>query len=77
MGSSTGYTDPFATLGLPPTASKAEAKAAFRKLALKCHPDVDPSPSAASRFSEIKRATDMILKGVRVGQWTVPLADQH
>lgn len=60
------YTDPFATLGLPLTASKDEVKHAFRRLALRCHPDVDPSPQAAQRFGDIKRAADMILAGVSV-----------
>jgi molecular chaperone DnaJ len=61
------YTDPFATLGLPSTASKDEVKQAFRRLALRCHPDVDPTPQAAQRFGDIKRAADMILKGVSAG----------
>ena len=28
------------TLGLPPEAGKPEIKAAFRRLAFKCHPDL-------------------------------------
>ena len=59
------FTDPFAVLGLPPSSTKEEVKAAFRRAALKCHPDVDPSPQAAARFSEVKTAADAILKGVR------------
>lgn len=57
------YTDPFGVLGLPSTASKSDVKAAFRRMALRCHPDVDSSPQAAARFTEVKRATDAILKG--------------
>ncbi|PRW60703.1 Pleiotropic drug resistance 1 [Chlorella sorokiniana] len=63
MESNRAYTDPLSVLGLPPTASREDVKAAFRRLALKVHPDVDPSPQAAARFREIKRATDMLLKG--------------
>lgn len=63
MESNRAYTDPFSVLGLPPTASREDVKAAFRRLALKVHPDVDPSPQAAARFTEIKRATDVLLKG--------------
>ncbi len=48
------YTDPFGVLGLTPTASREEVKSAFRRLALKCHPDVDPSPQAAARFTEVR-----------------------
>ena len=32
--------DPFVTLGLQRGASEAEAKAAFKKLAKTCHPDL-------------------------------------
>lgn len=56
--------DPFITLGLPRTASKHDVKQAFRRLALQCHPDVDPSPLAAQRFSDVKRAADVLLKQV-------------
>ncbi|KAI7843048.1 hypothetical protein COHA_003222 [Chlorella ohadii] len=63
MESTRAYTDPFSVLGLPSTASREEVKAAFRRLALKVHPDVDPSPQAAARFTEIKRAADVLLKG--------------
>lgn len=68
MAANRAFTDPFEVLGLPPTASKADVKAAFRRLALRCHPDVDPSPQAATRFTEVKRAADAILKGVRTDE---------
>lgn len=68
------YTDPFEVLGLPPTASREEVKGAFRRLALKCHPDVDPSPQAAARFTEVKRAADSILKGHSVAAGFRPAA---
>lgn len=32
-------------------------------LRLQVHPDVDPSPQAAARFAEVKRAADVLLKG--------------
>ncbi|KAL4443843.1 hypothetical protein ABPG75_011580 [Micractinium tetrahymenae] len=57
------FTEPFEVLGLPPTASREDVKQAFRRLALKCHPDVDPSPQAAARFTQVKGAADAILKG--------------
>lgn len=72
------FTDPFGVLGLPSTASKDDVKAAFRRLALKVHPDVDPSPQAAARFREVKRAADVLLKGVRNTCWLgVPPARLH
>lgn len=64
MSSNRAYTDPFEVLGLPSSASRDDVKRAFRQLALRCHPDVDGSPQAAARFSEVKTAADAILKGV-------------
>ncbi|PRW60270.1 Chaperone [Chlorella sorokiniana] len=57
------YTDPFSVLGLSSTASREAVKVAFRRLALKLHPDVDSSPQAAACFTELERSTDMLLKG--------------
>ena len=54
--------EPFAVLGLPTSASRDEVKAAFRRAALRCHPDIDHSPQAAARFAAIKRAADQILR---------------
>lgn len=45
-------------------ACREEVKAAFRRAALACHPDVDHSPEAAARFARIKTAADVLLKGV-------------
>lgn len=43
-------------LNVPPTASLDEVKAAFRKLAFKLHPDLNPSPKAAEQFRELNEA---------------------
>ena len=42
-----------------------EVKAAFRRAARVCHPDIDKSPQAAARFTQVKLAADVLLKGVR------------
>ena len=43
-------------LELHPSAGMKEVKAAFRKLAFKFHPDLNPDPAAAVRFREINEA---------------------
>lgn len=53
--------DPYKVLGLKRSASKEEAKKAFRKLAVKYHPDKNQgSKEAEEKFKEISQAYDMI-----------------
>ena len=48
--------DPYATLGIPATASRAEAGRAHRRLAKRYHPDVNPGPEAAERMRRVNEA---------------------
>ena len=53
--------DPYQLLGVQRTASEAEIKSAYRKLAKELHPDRNrDNPKAAERFSEITRAYDLL-----------------
>jgi DnaJ-class molecular chaperone len=55
------YKDYYAVLGVPRTASQAEIKRAFRKLAREHHPDVRPGDGAAERrFKEISEANEVL-----------------
>ena len=55
------FKDYYATLGVSKTASEKEIKQAFRKLARKYHPDVNPSDKAAeTRFKEINEAYEVL-----------------
>jgi curved DNA-binding protein len=51
------YKDYYATLGVPKTASQAEIKKAFRKLARDFHPDKNPGDKAAEKkFKDVNEA---------------------
>jgi DnaJ-class molecular chaperone len=53
--------DPYEILGVQRTADEAAIRAAYRKLAKKHHPDVNPGkPDAATRFAEINAANDLL-----------------
>ncbi|MEG3439937.1 DnaJ C-terminal domain-containing protein [Pannus brasiliensis CCIBt3594] len=58
---STDYKDYYAVLGVSKTASGEEIKKAFRKLAVKYHPDRNPNDKAAEeKFKEISEAYEVL-----------------
>ena len=53
--------DPYEVLGVPRSAGDAEVKKAYRRLARKFHPDVNPGDASASkRFQEIAAAYEIL-----------------
>jgi DnaJ-class molecular chaperone len=53
--------DPYSTLGVTKTASDAEIKSAYRKLAKELHPDKNKdNPKASERFSDVTKAYDIL-----------------
>ncbi|MGZ4897798.1 MAG: DnaJ domain-containing protein, partial [Candidatus Angelobacter sp.] len=58
---STQQKDYYGTLGIKKTASSEEIRKAFRKLARKYHPDVNPNDKKSEeKFKEISEANDVL-----------------
>src|ERR671914_269791 len=54
--------DYYDVLGVARTASDAEIKRAFRRLARELHPDVSEDPNADERFKEVVEAYEVLSK---------------
>ena len=52
--------DPYEILGVPRDADADTIKKAYRKLARKLHPDVNPDPATQEQFKEVTRAYEIL-----------------
>lgn len=52
--------DYYSVLGVPRSATEEDIRRAYRKLARQYHPDVNKSPDAAAKFTEIQQAYDVL-----------------
>ncbi len=69
-GPSLDYKDYYAVLGVPKTATQADIKKAFRKLARQHHPDAKPGDTAAERkFKEVNEANEVLSDPARRKQY--------
>lgn len=50
----------YEVLGIPPFSDKKTIRTAYRKLALKLHPDRNPDPNAAEQFHVVQQAYDLL-----------------
>jgi len=57
--------NPYTTLGIDRTASEDEIKKAYRKIAIKCHPDKNPSKEAEDKFRKATEAYDILKDPVK------------
>ncbi|MEI7515301.1 MAG: DnaJ domain-containing protein [Betaproteobacteria bacterium] len=53
-------TDFYSALGVPGSASTADIKTAFRRLAAHYHPDRNASPDAPARFRAVQEAYEVL-----------------
>ena len=61
MPTATDFKDYYATLGVPKTATPEEIKRAYRKLARKCHPDLNPGDKTAeAKFKDLNEANQVL-----------------
>jgi len=63
MTGTTRLNDYYAVLGVSRDASQEEIKKAYRRLARKLHPDVNPGPEAEEEFKRVSQANDRLLSG--------------
>lgn len=62
--------DPYATLGVAKTATDAQIKSAYKKLAKKLHPDLNPGDKTAEeRFKKVSAAYDILKDKEKRGQY--------
>ena len=61
MPTATDFKDYYATLGVPKTATPEEIKRAYRKIARKCHPDLNPGDKTAeAKFKDLNEANQVL-----------------
>src|SRR3954453_1539343 len=69
-GEEQGMRDPYQVLGVPRTASEAEIKKAYRKLAKAHHPDRNANdPKAKDKFAEVNSAYEILGDGGKRAQF--------
>ena len=62
--------DPYSTLGVTKSASEAEIKSAYRKLAKELHPDKNKdNPKASEKFSDVTKAYDLLSDKTKRAQY--------
>jgi curved DNA-binding protein CbpA len=70
--------DPYVMLGLPPGATKKQIKKAYRRLAMRFHPDKNPNdPEAEKKFKQIQSAYERLRQDKRLKDVLTDVAPQR
>mmetsp|Transcript_37960 Transcript_37960/g.109539 ORF Transcript_37960/g.109539 Transcript_37960/m.109539 type:complete len:400 (-) Transcript_37960:202-1401(-) len=64
-----GDDDPWSVLGVPRGSSATDVKRAYRKRALKEHPDVNKAPDATARWQRLSNAYDILSDPEKLRKW--------
>jgi len=67
--------NPYTILGVPSNATIIDVKAAYRKIAQRLHPDVNPHPGAAHQFQEATEAYELLNDPGRKKQYDAEVAE--
>ena len=70
--------DPYVMFGLPPGATKKQIKKAYRRLAMRFHPDKNPNdPEAGKKFKQIQWAYERLRPDKRLKDVLTDVAPQR
>jgi hypothetical protein len=64
-------------LQITPNASADEIQHAYRKLAMRYHPDRNPAPDAAAKMADINEAYEMLQNPIQRGVAEAPISKVH
>ena len=69
--------DYYLILGVPSNASQKDIQLAFRKLAQKCHPDLNDDPDATENFKELVEAFTALKDSVRRNDFDAQVISEY
>jgi DnaJ-class molecular chaperone len=70
--------DPYQTLGVSKTASADDIRSAYRKLAKKLHPDLNPGDKKSEeKFKEVSHAYDLLSDNEKRAKFDAGVLDEH
>jgi curved DNA-binding protein CbpA len=69
-------TDPYTTLGIPRDASERQVREAYRRLAMRYHPDRHPGEGTSERMGRVNEAWHILSSPIRRRRYDAATADR-